>query len=141
MLIPALWGAWTYSSELLYKKQLSTNGIQGEAVITKRYKEEYSEVTYYYIDYVLIVNDKEYPRNYVWVEEVLWNSVDVGSQLPVIYLPDTPNISRLKNDKLIKWSFNFFVLGSIGSVFVGTIFVFCILGFDLQTSFKLRHIG
>ncbi|MDR2705552.1 MAG: hypothetical protein LBC02_07210, partial [Planctomycetaceae bacterium] len=24
MLIPALWGAWTYSSELLYKKQLST---------------------------------------------------------------------------------------------------------------------
>jgi hypothetical protein len=129
MLIPALWGAWTYSSELLYKKQLSTKGIQGEAVITKLYKEEYSRVTYYYIDYVLIVNDKEYPRKYVWVDGVLWNSVDVGSQLPVVYLPDTPRVSRLINDKLIKWGFDFFVLGTIGSVFFGTFLIFFRISF------------
>ncbi|MDR2170827.1 MAG: DUF3592 domain-containing protein [Planctomycetaceae bacterium] len=142
MSIIMLWGAWTYFSEISYKKQLSAKGIQGEAEITKCYKEEYSKVTYYYIDYVLIVKGKEYPRKYVWVDKAFWHSVDVGSPLPVTYLPDAPRINRSIHDKIIEWSFEFFILGSIGTVFFGTFFlIYCVLGFDMHVFSEPRRQG
>jgi len=90
-----------------------------------------------------MVNGTEYSRREVGVTQDLWDTINVGSKLPVVYLPTVPRLSRLtKGARGDNDAFGFMVIGLIGTVFFGSFFLMSRLGFDIITnSSKPSHIG
>lgn len=130
-----LWGAWMYS----YERHLPQAGIQGEAVVTRRYTDGKSGKNYR-IDYTLTVDGKEYPRTDVGPEKELWDTIDVGSRLPVVYLPGSPRVSRLQDkERGIGDARGCMIAGAFGLLFFGSFFV--VLLYNIRSSRTLEAVS
>ncbi len=133
----AIWG----TNEYLLERRLPLEGVPGEVTVTKHYTVGSQKNPK--INYMLNVDGKEYTRHEVGVSKGLWNTIGVGSKLPVVYLPTIPRLSRLTSDTTgERMALGLMTLGLFGMAFFGPMFLASALGFDIQTNTKkASHIG